>query len=656
MADNVVALDYQVKGASFVYNGKRMRELETQDQVVTWIGSLKPGAIVVTELGGATDGPILFIASRGIQVYYVPTVLENQAREGYGFKGKKKDAEVLHRMFNDPKWRSSFREHQSASEAILRLAELYHVYISLIAARVALQNSITATYTRAAWIGRRAGEKVADYVKRMCADNPAFAATLMEEEWYAGEINTAVEEMELYQITLKPIVGVGSRIGAGLIALVQFASRFIDPTCPDSLKIAKKRFAEYAGLDGKAIDANLMARRRVGGEGDVGKPELKAVAYFAADQAVRQTTSPLHRTYLQRKLKELHTILDELLNSPNRAHLTFNADKENGEGLGPKMAAHRRAMRMVKEVFLVEYFFPTMLAWEKEELPDNFDANEKLAELCAIQIAKDKALIDKHAILRLARLPYKVSEKGGPTSYGEWITVCDLDVPNRDDLGSLARQKMINDLVLEIQDIETKLSGENLRAENETDDHLRKAQARREAMIQALLADKLWALKTYGRRLIWETRGIGQPICDFIGQQVSALKVDLGNLAIKQEQAEAPLRKQVDDLKNQVKDKERLASALKGKKEKIAEESVQAVALPSEIASLRQQLQITQEDLKKTQKRFDADRVKLLSGFQPDLSAVLDSDPRLVNRSGQDASLIRQAIWAIIQLRAEKGM
>jgi len=95
---------------------------------------------------------------------------------------------------------------------------------------------------------------------------------------------------------------------------------------------------------------------------------------------------------------------------------------------------------------------------------------------------------------------------------------------------------------------------------------------------------------------------------------------------------------------------------LKGQKEKIAEEAAQSEALPTEIANLRRKLQNEQEELKKTQKKFDADRVKLLSNFQPELSIVLDSDPRLVDRSGQDVNLIRQTIWATIQLRAEKGM
>ena len=145
MAD-VIALDYQVKGASFVYNSKRTRALETQDQIAAWIGSLSANAIVVTELGGATDGPILTLASRGIEVHYAPTASVSKAREEYKFKGRKRDAEVLYKMFNDAEWRVLFRKHQSVGEAILRLAELYSTYTSLIAARVALQNSITAIY------------------------------------------------------------------------------------------------------------------------------------------------------------------------------------------------------------------------------------------------------------------------------------------------------------------------------------------------------------------------------------------------------------------------------------------------------------------------------------------------------------------------------
>ncbi|PIU01754.1 hypothetical protein COT68_01490 [bacterium (Candidatus Torokbacteria) CG09_land_8_20_14_0_10_42_11] len=488
----------------------------------------------------------------------------------------------------------------------------------------------------------------------MCADNPSFAATLAEEKEYSKAIEAAVEDMYFYQIALKPLPGVGPRIGAGLIALIQFASRFVDPTCPYSLKIAKKRFAEYAGLDGGAIDSNLMARRRIGGEGDIGLPELKAIAYFAADQAVRQNSSPLHMVYLWRKLKDFHTILDEFLNSPDRAHLTFNREAENGEGTGPKLVAHRRAMRMVKEIFLVEYFFPVMLDWERGELARDFDANKKLADLCAVKNLKDKALIMRHEFLRLARLPYKATEKGGSTSFSEWITVCALDSPMEIDPESLRKQaigQMAKSLKEEYNNILDKLRGEA----NETAEHLRKALIRRGVMIGSLEKNQI-ELKDYGRRLVWETRGIGKPICAFIEQQIPILRMDLMNLSIQQEQAEKPLRKEIEDLKEQVKAKERFASLLKGQKEKIAEEAAQSEALPTEIANLRRKLQNEQEELKKTQKKFDADRVKLLSNFQPELSIVLDSDPRLVDRSGQDVNLIRQTIWATIQLRAEKGM
>ena len=358
--------------------------------------------------------------------------------------------------------------------------------------------------------------------------------------------------------------------------------------------------------------------------------------------------------YLWRKLKDFHTILDELLNSPDRAHLTFNREAENGEGTGPKLVAHRRAMRMVKEIFLVEYFFPVMLDWERGELARDFDANKKLADLCAVKNLKDKALIMRHEFLRLARLPYKATEKGGSTSFSEWITVCALDSPMEIDPESLRKQaigQMAKSLKEEYNNILDKLRGEA----NETAEHLRKALIRRGVMIGSLEKNQI-ELKDYGRRLVWETRGIGKPICAFIEQQIPILRMDLMNLSIQQEQAEKPLRKEIEDLKEQVKAKERFASLLKGQKEKIAEEAAQSEALPTEIANLRRKLQNEQEELKKTQKKFDADRVKLLSNFQPELSIVLDSDPRLVDRSGQDVNLIRQTIWATIQLRAEKGM
>lgn len=672
---SVVALDYQVVGESFWYDGKNRRPLAGPDVVAKWIHNLPGDTVVVTELGGAIDGPVLEIAGRGLEVYYVSTAYEKLARETYGFSGRRRDAEVLYKMFHDPQWQPLFYQHAVDVDAgIINLSDLYATYTGLIADRVALQNRTTATYRRAAWRGRQPGQSIAKYVSQKQADNPVFAVSTEEEEYYLNEVFKAVESLELYQKVLKPIKGIGTRIGAGLIAGVTKASRFFPPGQPKAMLAAKKRIGEYAGLDGDAISADLIVRRRAKGQKDVGKPGLKSDLFLLADQLNRKDDGVLIKQAIDwRKLKELYTILDELLNSPERSGLIFTPKDGGAEAKGvlPKMVAHLRALHKAKEVFFVHYFFPAMCAWEQGTLPAGFDATAQLDVVASEQVARDKKLIPRHLPLRLARLPYKPGPKGGTTAFGDWLTVRVLEDPrliaDAKQLRQWAVEQMLVDTEEEIADITGKLLGKKKRQLNETDGELQAALGRRSQLAEALRQADLQQLKRLERQLVWETRGIGRPICELIEGQTAILRPQVIQLKEEQQRAESPVQAVIDELHKEKDAAELQASELKrelrrAQKAKDAEAIVKAekviaeAALPEKIARLRQEIQKQGKALVRIREDFNKKRQKLLDTFRPDLTGALADDPRLKNRSQRDTRYIQTTIWAVIVHRAVKGL
>lgn len=667
MAD--FTLDFQRKRTSFVFDVQKGKviELEGRDKVAEWIDALagKPNVQVYTELGGATSGPILALEKVGAKIKYIIPAQIKKARESGQFAKNIEDAELIWKMHNDPEWSKFFRPHLAVEQQILNLATTYSVYTGLISARVALQNSITSTYGDAAWLNRTSGQNISEYVKERRADNPAFASTLDEEELYRKLLEDAVEEIEFYRLALKPIPGVAARIGAGAISVIRFASRFCDGV---PMKIAKKKLGEYVGVDGEAFDKNLRAKRRKKNENDVGLPEAKALAHFIADQAVRQSGTSLNFAYLWRKLKDYHTILDELLNSPERVELSFPVPKKGngkGEKLSPKIVAHRRAMHIVKGLFFVDYLLPNMYSWEKGELSANFVAENELANICAHQIGKDKTLIQKHKTLRLARLPYKQDSNKGPVAYGDWITICELDKVDS-SLSALAANIMTQDLEKELKNIQDKLENKVKRTENETDKHLLASLERRLEMLDWLqeiasgeiisLEGLNFKLSQHGRSLISETRGIGKPIYSLIDDQALRCHSELTKIEQRQNAAEAPLVNQVESLKKEIKEAQRESSALRLRgTQKSREEEVRSDGLPQAIDSLNQQLEQVQEELKELGKGFDKERRDAFKPIEPLLDRLGD-DPRLQNRSERDLGLIRQTILAMIELQAEKGL
>lgn len=672
----VVALDYQVVGESYWYDGKRRGSLIDPDAVVKWIHNLSKDTVVVTELGGATDGPVLEMAGRGLKVYYIPTAYEKLGREAYGFGGgRRRDSEVLYRMFQDPEWRPLFYEHAVDVDAgIIGLSDVYATYIGLIADRVAHQNRTTASYRRGAWRARQPGQSIADYVSMKQADNPAFIVATEEEEYYLTEVVKAVEPLELYQRVLKPIKGIGVRLGAGIIAGVIKAGRFFPPGQPKAILAAKQRIGEYAGLDGDAITGDLLVRRRTKGQKDVGEPGLKSDLFLLADQFSRKDDEvPIKQVINWRKLKEDYTILDELLNSPERAAKVFTPKEGDPEtiGIGPKQVAHRRALHKAKEVFFIHYFFPAMCAWEQGTLADDFDPNAQLNKVALEQVARDQELIPRHWPLRLARLPYKLPPKGGKTAFGDWLTVRRLGDPrlvaDAEQLQRWAMEQMLVDTEEEISDITDKLLNKKARQPHETDQELQAALGRRSQLAAALRQGDLNQLKRLERQLVWETRGIDEPICQLIEQQTAILREQLLKLAEEQQAAEAPVQAAIDELKEQKDAAERQASDLKRRLRQAqrarnpetiakAERAIDDAGLPEKIAQLRKEVQKQQVKFKEIRKDFDDRRTKLVDTFRPDLSKALNGDPRLENRSNRDKSYIRAMIWTIIQHRAVKGL
>ncbi len=662
--EKLVALDFQGVGESYYYDGEKLYSLADASKVAQWIDDLPKDTIVITEFGGSADGPALRIADLGLSLYRVPTAYEQKAREAFGISGRKKDAQVLYLMFYDKDWRGFFHEYQPIYESIVRINQLYTTYTKLIRDRVAIQLAITSTYRQAFWL-QQLERGLDEFVKSRCADNPAFVDTTTEERAYLLRIKAVLEESELYQKVLQPIPGIGPRIAAGLIGITGSTLRFFAPDKPNSLMVAKWRYAEYAGLGGEAINSNLLATRRSAGQSDIGVPSLKTEAFFVADQFSRQGRTML----LWRKLKEFYTILDELLNSSERADLVFTPKNGNAEskGISPRELAYKRACRKIKEIFVVKYFFTAMYHWETGQLPDDFDAQARLRELGSKRLLRDQELITRHQPLRLAHLPYKKSKKGGKTAFGDWMTVCPLSLEEikSGNLRSLALEQMIADINAEIAHISAKLDGSEKRFPNETLEHLHAALGRRTQIVKALKQDDLGKLKDYNRQLVWETRGIGELICQFIEKHVHVLRRDFLTWQIQRSAVVDPIEKEIEDLKQQQKDAELKASKLKkdlreaekeGGDVTAAEQAIADADLSAHIAQLRDKLNDQKNLLRGAKKDFAQQKLQLTSGFRPDLNAVLNPDPRLQKRSKRDRNYVESMIYAIIEHRAIKGL
>ena len=227
------SLDIQSRGECFTFDGRRLRSFSSLDPLLNWIEQLPSGTTLLAEMGGAADPVVLVAAEKieDVEIWTVPTTYEKRARSAYGIAGRKRDAEVLYRMFADPQWRGAFHEHQAADEQLVHLCTTYPTLVSLIAQRVALQNGMTATYHRAATLGRRAGQKIDEYVKERCANNSAFAATVEEEEDYRKQAEKEVQRLPAYQRLLAPIAGIGPRIASGIVSGIRIASRFVPKAC-----------------------------------------------------------------------------------------------------------------------------------------------------------------------------------------------------------------------------------------------------------------------------------------------------------------------------------------------------------------------------------------------------------------------------------------
>lgn len=669
----VFALDYQIKGQSFVYGGGRLIPLEGQDKVAEWIAKLPTDAVIITEQGGATDGPIYRLVNRGVEVHYVPTTYyENLARTEYGISGKKEDAKVLWRMFHEG-YARNFHRHTPADDATVRLSLLYNTYTGLIADRVAAQNRVTATYTRSAWFVAGDEESIQEFIDSSCAANPAFAATTTEEESYKKELEKLVLSMPIYRALIEPITGIGPRIGAAMIVYLKQAERFFDPDNPQSMSSAQKRWGEYSGLDGEAFTSDLLATRRTGGSGDIGVPGLKAVLHLTAEQFVRQQGSALRSVYDIRKWKEYGGMLDILLNSKTETSLVFDTKNGNGEGfgIGPVELAHKRAARYLKQLWDIKYWFPYAHKFQKNLLPENFDANNALATVAARDIELTLKCIRRDCTLRLARQSYERPPKGGKISYPEWPTVIELGSPDDlnypDDLRELAIEQMIVDVEQELAEMQVLESKKKNGGKHTAASDLQAKIGRLVQLIEILKNRRLEELPNRGRQLIFESRGIGRPIVDFIDRHVLMLADQITALQTQQTVVEAPIRTRLEELKIQKDGLELQASELQGELRRaqrtkdakliaIAETRIAEADLTRRISEVREEIKTGEKELSQLRKNHKKEMDNLISGFKPGLDGILNADPRLANRSKRDRQYMETIIWSVIQHRAEFGL
>ncbi len=669
----IFALDYQVKGVSYIYGGGKLMPLEGQDKVAEWIAKLPTDAVVITEQGGATDGPIYRLVNRGVEVHYVPTTYENLARTEYGVSGKKEDAKVLWRMFHEG-YARNFHRHTPTDDAVVRLSLLYNTYTGLIADRVAAQNRVTATYTRSAWFVAGDEESIQEFIDVSCTTNPAFAATTTEEESYKKELERLVGSMPIYKTLIAPITGIGPRIGAAMIVYLKQAERFFDPDNPASLGIAQKRWGEYSGLDGEAFTVELLAARRTGGSCDIGVPGLKAVLHLTAEQFVRQQGSPLRSVYDIRKWKEFCGMLDILLNSKTEAELIFdtkNGGDGEGFGIGPVELAHKRASRYLKQLWGIKYWFPYAHKFQKCALPEDFDANQALATVATRDIELTLKCIRRDSTLRLARQSYERPPKGGKISYQEWPTVIELgspsDLNHPDMLREFAIEQMIADVEQELAEMQALESKKQNGGKYKSAKAVQEKIGRLVQLIDILQSRRLNELPNRGRQLICESHGIGRPIIDFIDRHVPILAEQIQVLQAQQEVAVAPVRTRLEELKTQRDAMELEASELQGEFRRAqrtkdapliadAKARIAEADLTRRIAEVREEMKASEKDLSKLRKDHNKEMDNLISGFKPDLADILNADPRLLNRSKRDRQYVETLIWSVIQHRAEFGL
>lgn len=675
----IFAIDFQSVGTSYIYDGAKVEEFKEVDQLLKKIETLPVDCTVLAEMGGAVDPIVLTVSDRGIEIYTVPATFEQKARDEFGFSSKRsEDSKVLSQMFSDEKWRNLFYRHETADETLLELTDAYATYTKLIRDRVALQNAITSTYRRAAIRGRTANQSVSDFVKEKSANNPAFAATTAEEKEYLGKIEALVATRPEYQFLLKPITGVGPRISAGIITGIRKAGRFVAPDKP-SFKITRERCLEYCGLGGQAITDDFIASRRASKTADVGVPQLKADLFLLADQFNRQPDESQMKSLINvHRLKAWTTMLDELLNSPERADVVFTIKGRNGEkveSVSPRQLSHLRALRQSKISFIGNYYLPNLLSLEKGELPANFDANVELARVAGAQIERDKILIAKHCNLHLARLPYK---KSGSVPYGNWIPFVEIDNPTRLIDEKVIQQNVLaalkRDVQAEMDDTRQKLEAKksNPNSVGESFEQLQAAFGRRQMRCEMLeypehFTKKIARLRENGMQITFQSRGIGRPICELIREQTTILSQELKTIAGAENRLIAPFRNQIDEFNKKRNELEVRESELKTllrdaqrRDDRIlvlrVELTIKNEKNPSRLVDIRKQIRELENLIKDIHEVYSEIRDDVLKGFKPDLEGVLKNDPRCQNRSGRDAKYIRQIITDLIVHCAVKNL
>lgn len=676
----VFTIDFQLVGTSYIYDGAKVEEFGDVDKLLKKIELLPVNCVVLAEMGGAVDPVVLTVADRGIEVWTVPATHEQKARDEFGFSAKRsEDSKVLFQMFSDEKWRKLFYRHETADASLLELTDAYATYTKLIRDRVALQNAITSTYRRAAIRGRKPNQSVAEYVKEKSANNPAFAATTGEEKEYLEKVDLLVKSRPEYKKFLAPIAGVGPRIAAGILTGIRKANRFVASEKP-AFKITRERCLEYCGLGGQAITDDFVASRRASKTADVGVPQLKADLFLLADQFNRQADeSPMKQLLNVHRLKAWTTMLDELLNSPERADVVFTVKGRNGEkveSISPRQLSHLRALRQAKISFIGDYYLPNLLSLEKGELTADFDANAELSKIVEKQIQKDKILIIKHGEFCLSRLPYK---KGGPVPYGNWICFASFESPTQLTDAQITEQKILNglksDVSSEINDIRQKLEAKKAdpKSSGESFEQLQAAFGRRQMRLEILqdsemsFAEKVQLLRDDEMQIKWQARGIGCQICDLVREQTDILSRELKQIAKAESRLVAPFRKFIDELNKKRKELEVRESELKAKMRETqrAGDAAEVRQIqfrienennPERLVEIRKAVKDCESIIKDIRGVYNEIRDHVLKQFKPDIEAVLKDDPRCQGRSARDSKYIRQIISDIIVHCAVKGL
>jgi len=293
----------------------KRREEVTSVRVPEAYEGLKEGDTVLMQMGGSGDRFAYALSRRGKDIG--STLFRITPYKCASFRRDKnslKDHLLLIDIFElMPKF---FYEVGPRERRYIRVSASFRTYLLTQRDRISCQLRVYDQHRGEVFLSEQGyypeGNVEEEYVS-ILRDDPGYAALLGREKDAEQKMRQAVRELEVWDVILKKIPGVGERIAAGIIGPTRDVLRFIEE--PDltgaqtQAEIRKRKrkakersmnnFVKFCGLHVNA-KGGLPRRRRNAGEDEQYGDNPRQSFYLLGDQFVRRPDS-----YWGQRLREI---------------------------------------------------------------------------------------------------------------------------------------------------------------------------------------------------------------------------------------------------------------------------------------------------------------------------------------------------------------